>query len=62
MKLLAVLPYASLALGTSLPNTKCHANDCARQVTGTRAGLPAMSIRQSQCSSFMLTTITPSPV
>jgi len=39
----------------------CNADNCARAVTGTNA-LPALSIRQADCSSFQLTTVTPSAV
>lgn len=37
----------------------CGGDNCARQVTGTRAGLLAITSRQADCSSFQQTTIVP---
>ncbi|OAA69816.1 hypothetical protein ISF_03086 [Cordyceps fumosorosea ARSEF 2679] len=37
----------------------CGGDNCARQVTGTRDGLLAVTSRQVDCSSFMKTTIVP---
>jgi hypothetical protein len=40
----------------------CHADNCARAVTGTRPGKkPDVTSRIADCSSFMLTTVTPEP-
>ncbi|KAF1981173.1 hypothetical protein K402DRAFT_467753 [Aulographum hederae CBS 113979] len=42
----------------------CNNNDnCARAVTGTQANVkPALTVRQADCSSFMVTTVTPDMV
>lgn len=40
----------------------CNGNNCNRAITGTRAGLAASTLRQADCTSFLLTTVTPSPV
>ncbi|ATY61203.1 hypothetical protein A9K55_006723 [Cordyceps militaris] len=37
----------------------CGGDNCARQVTGTRDGLSAVTSRKADCSSFLLTTIVP---
>ncbi|TQV94284.1 hypothetical protein V2A60_002680 [Cordyceps javanica] len=38
---------------------RCGGDNCARQVTGTRDGLLAVTSRQADCSSFLLTTVVP---
>ncbi|KAF9873558.1 hypothetical protein CkaCkLH20_09017 [Colletotrichum karsti] len=44
----------------ALVTANCHGNNCARAVTGTGAHVtPALESRKSDCSSFMLTTVTP---
>jgi len=35
----------------------CTSNNCARAVTGTNAGQPPVTLRQSDCSSFMRKTV-----
>ncbi|EFX06371.1 hypothetical protein CMQ_6692 [Grosmannia clavigera kw1407] len=64
MKVFAVLSFVSVAFaGINVFEARnCAGNNCNRAITGTRAGLPATSLRQSDCSSFMLTVVTPSPV
>ncbi|KAH8798649.1 hypothetical protein F5884DRAFT_742862 [Xylogone sp. PMI_703] len=47
----------STAFGVAI--TACNANNCARAVTGTNIKTPVASSRQADCSSFMLTTVTP---
>jgi len=46
------------ALGTMLERGGCYADDCARAVTG-RGGSPDASSRMADCSSLMVTTVTP---
>jgi hypothetical protein len=56
------LPLA-LAYGTLssiLMRNDCNANNCARAITGTNAK-PSATIRQSDCSSYQQTTVTPAP-
>lgn len=62
MKVFAVLSLVSAALAANIFERDCSGNNCNRAITGTRAGLPATTLRQSDCSSFMLTVVTPSPV
>lgn len=61
MKAAVILSLASLALGSVFEKRACAGNNCNRQVTGTRDGLLPITERQSLCSSFQLTTVTPSP-
>lgn len=61
MKAAMILSLASLALGSVLEQRACAGNNCNRQVTGTREGLLPITSRQADCSSFQLTTVTPSP-
>ncbi|KAE9365670.1 hypothetical protein N431DRAFT_473709 [Stipitochalara longipes BDJ] len=44
------------SLGSRLVRRGCTANNCARAVTGT-AAKPALTARQSDCSSFMLQSV-----
>ncbi len=62
MKVFAVLSLVSVAVASVFEKRACAGNNCNRAITGTRAGLPATSIRQSDCSSFQLTVVTPAPV
>jgi hypothetical protein len=62
MKFAVVLSFVSLAFGSALFERDCAGNNCNREITGTRNGLPASSIRMSDCSSFQMTVVTPSPV
>ena len=42
------------------PTMTCNANNCARAVTGTRPGkTPAVTSRQSDCASFVRSTVDP---
>lgn len=59
MKATIVLSLASLAFGHVLENRACPGNNCNRQVTGTRAGLPALTARSADCSAFLAKTVTP---
>ena len=52
MKAVAILSLASLALGSVLQERACAGNNCNRQVTGTRAGLPPLESRSADCSEF----------
>ncbi|KAM3432444.1 hypothetical protein MY4824_006521 [Beauveria thailandica] len=56
MKFLAVV---SSLVAVAAAAGRCGGDNCARQVTGTRDGLSAVTARQKDCSSFMLTTIVP---
>ncbi|KAH8882218.1 hypothetical protein GQ53DRAFT_772754 [Thozetella sp. PMI_491] len=39
-------------------NDKCNANNCARQITGTRSGkMPPQTVRQSDCAAFQTATV-----
>jgi hypothetical protein len=62
MKVLAVLSLVSLALGSVLEQRACPGNNCNRAVTGTRAGILPASSRSADCSSYLLTTVTPAAV
>jgi hypothetical protein len=62
MKVFAVLSLVSLAFGSILEQRACAGNNCNRAVTGTRDGLPPLSSRSADCSSFLLTTVTPKGV
>ncbi|KAK1772825.1 hypothetical protein QBC33DRAFT_30942 [Phialemonium atrogriseum] len=59
MKFAVALSLVSLAFGSVLDKRECAGNNCNRAVTGTRDGLPAMSLRSADCASFLLTTVTP---
>ncbi|KAK3989580.1 hypothetical protein QBC44DRAFT_350465 [Cladorrhinum sp. PSN332] len=62
MKFLALLalPLAASA-AHMLGRGDCHGNNCNRAVTGTRPGLLPLESRSADCSSFLLTTVTPAP-
>ncbi|CAK7203265.1 hypothetical protein SEUCBS139899_005996 [Sporothrix eucalyptigena] len=69
---LALLSFASVALAAAsgfsansdnvFDKRNCDGNNCNREITGTRVGLPASSLRQSDCTSFLFTVVTPSPL
>jgi hypothetical protein len=61
MKAYMILAMASLGLGSVIEQRDCAGNNCNRQVTGTRAGLPALTSRSADCSSFMRVTVTALP-
>lgn len=52
MKAAVVLSFVAAALA-------CSGDNCARQVTGTRAGLQDVASRKADCTSFMKATVTP---
>ena len=58
MKAAVILSLASLALGSVLEARQCPGNNCNRQVTGTRAGLPALASRSADCTSFLQVRVT----
>jgi hypothetical protein len=62
MKAAVILSFVSLALGSLIEKRVCAGNNCNRQVTGTRPGLPALSLRSADCASYLLTTVTPKAV
>ncbi|KAK0705416.1 hypothetical protein B0H67DRAFT_649748 [Lasiosphaeris hirsuta] len=62
MKFAAALSFASLAAASALEYRNCAGNNCNRAVTGTRDGLLPLTVRSSQCASFLLTTVTPAAV
>ncbi len=39
----------------------CGGDNCARQVTGTRAGLLDIESRKADCTSFQQITVVPEP-
>jgi hypothetical protein len=48
------------SLSLTYNNPTCNANNCARGVTGSRSGkVPDITSRASDCSSFMVVTVTP---
>ncbi|RFU82101.1 lipase/esterase family protein [Trichoderma arundinaceum] len=61
MKVAIVLSFVATAMAGVRKRTDngCNADNCARAVTGTRDGLLPITSRQSDCSSFMLATVTP---
>ncbi|EHK16144.1 uncharacterized protein TRIVIDRAFT_184567 [Trichoderma virens Gv29-8] len=60
MKAAIVLSFVAAAMAGVIERTDgCHADNCARAVTGTREGLLPITSRQADCSSFMLATVTP---
>ena len=59
MKVIAVLSLVSLAFASVIEKRECAGNNCNRAITGTRDGLPAVSLRSAHCSSFQATTVTP---
>jgi hypothetical protein len=59
MKAAVILSLASLALGSVIERQVCNANNCARQVTGTRAGLLPVETRRADCTSFLAAVVTP---
>ncbi|KAK0639428.1 hypothetical protein B0T16DRAFT_243805 [Cercophora newfieldiana] len=68
MKLAVVLSLVPLSSAVGLQGRAllqargdCHGNNCNRAVTGTREGLLPFSSRSADCSSFLLTTVTPAP-
>ncbi|EPE07752.1 hypothetical protein F503_00474 [Ophiostoma piceae UAMH 11346] len=72
MKFFALLAMASVAFAGVTNNNElprnifdkrsCSGNNCNRAITGTAKSLPSSTLRKSDCSSFLLTTVTPSPV
>ncbi|KAK5992057.1 hypothetical protein PT974_05453 [Cladobotryum mycophilum] len=61
MKTAVVLSFVAAVMAGVVEKRDCHGNNCARQVTGTRDGLLAITSRQADCSSFMKATVTPEP-
>jgi hypothetical protein len=55
---LAVLALVQQTFCHVLERAACNADNCARAVTGT-AAKPSLTIRQSDCSKFMTTIVTP---
>lgn len=60
MKAAIVLSFIAAAMASVIERTNgCNADNCARAITGTREGLPPISSRKADCSSFMRATVTP---
>lgn len=60
MKAAIALSFVAAAMASVIERTNgCNADNCARAVTGTREGLPPISSRKADCSSFMRATVTP---
>ncbi|EPE25823.1 hypothetical protein GLAREA_01735 [Glarea lozoyensis ATCC 20868] len=60
-----VLPFGAFAaIGTNnLQRRNCHANNCARQITGTGAHItPDLTARLADCSSYMTAVLNPSAI
>ncbi|KAK8009546.1 hypothetical protein PG991_012097 [Apiospora marii] len=57
-------PFPAVWVYVAETSYYCYADNCARAVAGTRtaADMPAPSVRQADCSSYMHTTVTPAPV
>ncbi|KAK1659739.1 hypothetical protein BDP55DRAFT_678925 [Colletotrichum godetiae] len=54
------IPIAIVGLLSFVNAQRCNNDNCARAVTGTRAGIPVdISSRRSDCSSYMQTTVIP---
>jgi hypothetical protein len=56
-----LIAAAEVCSASDVFQRNCDGNNCAREVTGTRAGLLPVSSRQADCSSFQLTTVIPRP-
>ncbi|KAK0613617.1 hypothetical protein B0T14DRAFT_402726, partial [Immersiella caudata] len=68
MKFAVILSLVSLCSAVGLQGRaaleargSCHGNNCNRAITGTRPGLLPFASRSADCSSFLLTTVTPAP-
>lgn len=60
MKAAVVLSFVAAAMaGLVERQGRCGGDNCARQVTGTRAGLTPIESRKADCSSFMTATVIP---
>lgn len=59
MKAAVILSFVAAAVAGIVEKRECSGNNCNRQVTGTRAGLLAITSRQADCTSFQQTTVTP---
>lgn len=59
MKFITVFLPAFAHAGVLERANGCNDNNCARAVTGTRDKEPDVTVRQRECSSFMLVTVTP---
>ncbi|KXH39138.1 hypothetical protein CSAL01_03169 [Colletotrichum salicis] len=54
------ITIATIGLISFVDAQRCNNDNCARAVTGTRAGIPVdISSRRSDCSSYMQTTVIP---
>jgi hypothetical protein len=57
--LLTLLNLLQIVVGRGLlERAACNADNCARAITGTNAK-PSMTIRRSDCASFMTATFYP---
>ncbi|OAA41404.1 hypothetical protein NOR_05482 [Metarhizium rileyi] len=61
MKVAAILYFVAAPVAGAIEarNGHCGGDNCARQVTGTRDGLIAITSRKNDCSNFMKTTVVP---
>ncbi|KAF7563326.1 hypothetical protein G7046_g787 [Stylonectria norvegica] len=59
MKVIIILSLVAFAFAGLVEKRVCAGDNCKRQVTGTRAGLLAITSRQADCSSFMQATVVP---
>ena len=60
MKVALILSFAVGVMASS--GKGCNADNCARQVTGTRPGLTPIESRKDDCSDYMTQTETPEAV
>lgn len=59
MKTAVILSLAGFGFASVIEQRACPGNNCNRQVTGTRAGLPALASRSADCASFQAVVVTP---
>ena len=53
------LAALALASASSMVEAGCIADNCARAVTATPFGTATIAARKSDCSSYLLVTVTP---
>lgn len=49
------------AQATDAARRGCNADNCLRVIRGTNRGWPPLDVCQSDCSSYLVTTVTPTP-
>lgn len=61
MKVTATLSFLLAAGLARASTTACNADNCARQITGTRSKTPDLAVRQTDCANYMTTTVYATP-